>query len=451
MNLGCPTYRIHSRRDFLRIGGLGLCGLTMHDVLKARATTPNARPKSLIVCWLAGGPPHIDMVDPKPDAPAERRGPYQRIATRIPGIHFTELMPQLAQRNDRFTLIRSVSTLDRPGNHGEGPLYWLTGNPRRTTGTDDYPAYGSAIAKLRPGPDHLPSYVSLGALDSNDASRNTLATSFLGPAFAPLIVDPTQSRDAMTRMLAPRHELPAFERNVDLLNALDTSLRRQDGIDPLVEGLDRHRQTAFNMLRSPRLREALDLSREPRTVIDRYTRAAAATGQNPNHDMLGNPLHFLLARRLVEVGVPVVHFKLGYWDWHSANFASANRQVPQFDLGLSLLLDDLEDRGLMDSTIVLALGEMGRTSAVNGGQGRDHNDYAQFVIAAGGGFRRGAVVGATDRQGDRVTDAFYKVESFGRTLYHLMGVDPDTIVTTPTNRPVRLIVEDAPLIREAIV
>jgi len=447
MNSGCSTFRTHGRRDFLRIGGLGLCGLTMHDVLKARAAGSNPRAKSLIVCWLGGGPPHTDMCDPKPDAPAERRGPFQRIATRIPGISYSELMPQLAQRNDRFTLIRSVATLDRPGNHGEGPLYWLTGNPRRTNGTEDYPAYGSAVAKLRAGPDHLPSFISLGALDSNDGSRNAVANSFLGPAFAPLIVDPTQARDAMTRMLAPRHELPAFERNADLLHALDGSLRRQDGIDPLIEGLDRHRQTAFNMLRSPRLREALDLSREPRSVIERYSRHAPTT----YNDMLGNPLHFLLARRLVEVGVPVVHFKLGYWDWHANNFTSAARHVPMFDNGLATLLDDLEERGLMESTIVLALGEMGRTSAVNGGQGRDHNDYAQFVIAAGGDFRRGAVVGATDRQGDRVTDSFYKIESFARTLYQMMGVDPDTIVTTPTNRPIRLIVEDAPIIREAIV
>lgn len=210
--------------------------------------------------------------------------------------------------------------------------------------------------------------------------------------------------------------------------------------------MDRYQQSAFNMLRSPKLRHAIDLSKEPVRSLGRYKKFALTKVKNEP----GNSLHFLLARRLIEVGVPIVHFSLEYWDWHSDHFAADREQIPMLDDGLSMLLDDLESSGLFELTIVLALGEMGRTSSVNGGKGRDHNDHVQFVLAAGGGFNRGCVVGATDKLGDRVTDKFYKIESFTRTLYHLLGIDPDTILTTPSGRPVKIINEDASIIRGAI-
>jgi hypothetical protein len=168
----------------------------------------------------------------------------------------------------------------------------------------------------------------------------------------------------------------------------------------------------------------------------------------------GNTLNFLYARRLIEAGVPIVHFNFGYWDWHGDNFTAGRQQIPMFDVALSALLDDLDQRGLLETTMVLALGEMGRKPRIDNprsaGAGRDHWDYAQFVLVAGGGWRQGTIVGATDRLGERVVDRFYKVESFGRTVYHLLGIDPDTIVRTPADRPVRLIAEERPLIREAI-
>jgi hypothetical protein len=249
-------------------------------------------------------------------------------------------------------------------------------------------------------------------------------------------------------MLTPQMELPSLERNADLLRALDGGLRKQEQLDPLIEGLDQHQQTAFNMLRSPKLRQALDLSKEDRKTIERYTKNKLDKTRYP----AGNQLHFLLARRLVEAGVPIVHFNLGYWDWHGENFVAGRQQIPMFDAGLSALLQDLSDRGLLDSTIVLALGEMGRhpKCGTQKNAGRDHWDYAQFVLAAGGGFKGGAVVGATDKHGYQVTDKFYKIESFGRTLYHLLGIDADTTVTTRSGRPIKLIAEDAPLIMEAI-
>ncbi len=438
-----------SRRDFLRIGGLGLCGVGALDVLRAHAAPAStAKAKHMIVCWLGGGPPHTDMFDMKPDAPEEYRGLWKPIQTNVTGLQVGELLPELAKRADKYTVIRSVSTLNKPGDHSQAPLYWLTGNPRLTTGSDEYPMYGSVVNKLRPGPADLPTFAVLDEIDVH--THNALARNFMGSAHAPFIMNPLKDKDAVTKMLTPQLDVPALDKNADLLKALDTKLRRDDAQDELIAGLDQYQQTAFNLLRSPKLRQALDISREPVKSVERFTRNKPKQHKYP----IGDPLHFLLARRLVEAGVPVVHFNLGYWDWHGDNFTAGRQQIPMFDAGLAALLDDLESRGLLDSTIVLALGEMGRKPKIDSpkaaGAGRDHWDYAQFVIAAGGGFNRGCVVGATDKLGERVTDTFYKVESFGRTLYHLLGIDPDTVVNTPTNRPVKLIVEDAPLIKEAI-
>ncbi len=450
MKNACQQFQRHSRRDFLRIGGASLCGVNMLDLLRANSvagTNPAAKAKQMIVVWMAGGPPHTDMFDMKPDSPADYRGEFQPIATNLPGLQVGELMPKLAQRADKYTVIRSVTTMNKPGDHSRAPMYWLTGNPRLPSGTAQYPMYGSVISKLQPGADDLPSFATLGKIDHHIG--NSIASSFLGPAYRPFIFDPLQSKDDVAKMLTPQIELPAFQRNADLLKAVDGRLRRQDGADPVIAGLDKYQQTAFNMLRSPKLRQALDLSKEDPKTIERYSQNHLKKYRYPS----GNPLHFLLARRLIEAQVPVVHFSLGYWDWHGQNFVAGRQQIPMFDSGLSALLDDLDERGLLDSTIVLALGEMGRKPkcGTKEGAGRDHWDYAQFVLAAGGGFTRGNIVGATDKLGEQVSDKFYKVESFGRTLYHLLGIDADTIVNTLNNRPVKLIAEDAPIIKEALV
>lgn len=452
MNNSCDQFRRLHRRNFLRVGGLGLCGVSLLNLLASQASgataARKAKAKHLICVWLGGGPPHTDMFDMKPDSPAEYRGEFKPIKTNVTGIQIGELMPNLAKMADRYTIIRSVTTMNKPGDHGRAPYYWLTGNPRLPSGTDEFPMYGSAVSKFRPGPGDLPTFATLGLIDIH--THNAIAPSFLGPAHSPFIFDPVEAKDDIARMLRPQIEVPALNRDVDLLNALDTKLRRIDRADPLIEGLDQHQKTAFNMLRSPKLREAMDLSKEPVSRLERYTRGTP-TGRT--RYPAGNIKHFLLARRLVEAGVPVVHFNLGYWDWHGENFIAGRQQIPMFDIGLSALLEDLEVRGLLDSTIVLALGEMGRAPKCGTAKnaGRDHWDYAQFVIAAGGGFKGGCIVGATDKVGAQVTDKFYKIESFGRTLYHLLGIDPDTVVKTPANRPVKLIAEDAPIIKEAIL
>jgi hypothetical protein len=450
MNSGCPSFRQFTRRNFLQIGGASLCGVTLLDVLRAQAQAagaPAPKAKQIIVCWMAGGPPHTDMFDMKPDSPTDYKGEFKPIKSKLPGLDVCELMPRLADVADKYTIIRSITTMNNPGDHGRAPMYWLTGNPRLPSGTPEWPMFGSAITKFKPGPKELPTFAVLGKIDHH--INNAIAGSFLGPAFNPFIFDPQQSKDDIAKMLAPQMEVPAFTKNADLLKALDGRLRRQDKLDPVIAGLDSYQQTAFDMLRSPKLREALDLSKEKEETIARYKQNHLEKYRYPS----GDPLHFLLARRLIEAGVPIVHFSLGYWDWHGENFVAGRQQIPMFDNALSALLTDLDERGLLDSTIVLALGEMGRKPkcGTDKNAGRDHWDYAQFVLAAGGGFKRGCIVGATDKLGEQVTDNFYKVESFGRTLYHLLGIDADTIVHSLNNRPMKLIAEDAPLVKEALV
>ena len=450
-----------NRRQFLRIGGGHALRrqLARHLGGARWSSSRAARPKQMICVWLAGGPPHTDMFDMKPDSPVDYRGEFRPIRSKVPGLDVCELMPRLAEQADKYTIIRSVTTMNRPGDHSRAPMYWLTGNPRLPTGTPQYPMYGSAVSKLRPGADDLPTFAVLGKIDHHIG--NAISGSYLGPANNPFIFDPTEispaspsgrgagGEGAIARMLTPQIELPACQRDADLLSAVDYLLRRQVALDPLIAGLDRYQQTAFDLLRSPKLRDALDLTKEARRNLERYTAGELPRTRYP----AGNTRHFVLARRLIEAGVPNVHFSFGYWDWHGENFIAGRQQIPMFDVAMSALLDDLDQRGLLDTTIVLALGEMGRKPqcGTDRGAGRDHWDYAQFVLAAGGGFRKGTIVGATDRKGEQVTDNFYKVESFGATLYHLLGIDPNTVVTTTNNRPMRLINEDAPIIREAIV
>jgi hypothetical protein len=450
MNIGCRSFRQFTRRNFLQIGGASLCGVTLLDMLRAQAQAagaPTPKAKQMIVVWMAGGPPHTDMFDMKPDSPSDYKGEFKPIKSKLPGLDVCELMPKLADVADKYTIIRSITTMNNPGDHGRAPMYWLTGNPRLPSGTPEWPMFGSAITKFKPGPKELPTFAVLGKIDHH--INNAIAGSFLGPAFNPFIFDPQQSKDDIAKMLAPQMEVPAFTKNAELLKALDGRLRRQDKLDPVIAGLDSYQQTAFDMLRSPKLREALDLSKEKDETIARYKQNHLEKYRYPS----GDPLHFLLARRLIEAGVPIVHFSLGYWDWHGENFVAGRQQIPMFDNALAALLTDLDERGLLDSTIVLALGEMGRKPkcGTDKNAGRDHWDYAQFVLAAGGGFKRGCVVGATDKLGEQVTDSFYKVESFGRTLYHLLGIDADTIVHSLNNRPMKLIAEDAPLVKEALI
>src|SRR6187455_2129147 len=186
MNFGCPSFRQFTRRNFLQIGGASLCGLTLLDVLRAQAQAagaPTPKARQMIVVWMAGGPPHTDMFDMKPDSPSDYKGEFKPIPTNLPGLEVGELMPNLAKIADKYTIIRSITTMNKPGDHSRAPMYWLTGNPRLPSGTDQYPMIGSVISRLRPGPKDLPTFAVLGKIDHH--INNSISNSFLGPAHSP--------------------------------------------------------------------------------------------------------------------------------------------------------------------------------------------------------------------------------------------------------------------------
>lgn len=439
-NHACREFRTLGRRDFFRIGGAGLFGLTLPDLLRARslgagssATSPRA--DHMIVVWLGGGPPHQDMFDMKPEAPPEIRGEFQPIRTNVPGLEVCELMPRLAKVADKTTILRSVGIKSESWEHGGGQ-YWLTGNPRKTGQTPAYPMYGNVVSKLRPTAQDLPTFVAFGDIDNHAYG---LKHNYLGPAYDPIVMNPTDAADQVRNMLVPPPglELTDFDGRNGLLKSLDKRFRQAERTDALVSGLDKFQQTALDLLRSPKLREALDLDREDPKSAERYGKSWGR--------------RVLAARRLVEAGVPFVytHFESN-WDHHGGNFTACRSKLPNVDNAVASLIEDLDERGLLDRTIVLLLGEMGRTPKINKGAGRDHWGTCQSVLAAGGGFARGTVVGATDAHAAYVTDKYYKVESFGRTIYGLLGIDPDQTLHSTENRPHKLIVEDAPLIREAL-
>lgn len=439
MNTACRQFQRWGRRDFFRIGGAGLFGLTLTDLLRSRtaaAAGPAAKADHMIVVWLGGGPPHQDMFDMKPVAPAEVRGIYSPIPTNVPGMQICELMPRLARIADKYTILRSVGIASEQWEHGGGQ-YWLTGNPRKANATPKFPMYGNVVAKLRPTQQDLPTFVAFGDIDNHAYG---LKHNYLGPTFDPVMINPTDAGDDTRNMLVPPSGLvlDEFDQRNALLKSLDQQLRGSDRVDAAVAGLDKFQQTALDLLRSPKLREALDLTREDPRAAERY-------GKNSHGQKV------LAARRLVEAGVPFVytHFESN-WDHHGGNFKACRTKLPNLDNAVASLIEDLDDRGLLDRTIVAVLGEMGRTPKINKDAGRDHWGTCQSVLVAGGGFTRGNVVGATDKHAGYVTDKYYKVESFGRTLYHLLGIDPDQVLTSTENRPHKLIVEDSPLIKEAI-
>ncbi|QDU92475.1 DUF1501 domain-containing protein [Lignipirellula cremea] len=442
-NSGCQQYRRYARRDFLRIGGAGLFGMSLVDLIRAaepRGAESTPRAKQMILVWLNGGPPHQDMFDMKPDTPPPFGSELKPIKTNVPGMEFCELMPQLARIADKFSILRSVGIGAEKWEHSGG-LYWLTGNPRTNDSGVKNPMYGNVIAKVKPAPRGLPTYVSFGPYkDSGD-----LQTHYLGPAYDPLQFAPGDPKDQIARMLTPPAELSIqqLDDRESLLRSLDGQLRTLDRSQPLIEGLDKFQRGAFDLLRSPALRKVLDPQQLDPRDVERY-------GKSKDGSMM------LAARQLVEAGVPFVYvpFSPG-WDFHGSVTKSCEKKLPALDAALASLLQDLDDRGLLDTTIVTVLGEMGRgpiwkDPAYSGPPGRNHWSTTQFVLVAGGGFQSGMVLGKTDARAQYVTHDWYSPVSYGRTLYHLLGIDPDRELYTTEGRPVKIIMEDAPLIYEAL-
>lgn len=378
-----------SCRAFIRIGGTALFGLGLTDFLRRQASTAAspAKAKQMVCIWLGGGPNHRDSFDPKPDAPAEFRGSFKAIATNVPGIRVSGLLPRMAQVADKFTIIRSCTTGDSRADHDKDTNYWLTANRRRVPQTPKYPTYGSVLAKLKQAPAGVPSFIVLSGAD-----KDVLTDSYLGPAFAPLLFSQEQAKAMQEMLSVPQINLSAFGRDADLVQAFNAQRRQLDHLDPLLEGRDQFQQKAFDLLRSKKIAEALDLKKENAKRLERY-------GAGPSNKLRGGKgfcESVVLAQRLTEAGVPFVHVNFSGWDAHGDNDGTMREKFPSVDMAVSSPLEDLDQSRLLKTTIVALLGAMGRTPwPQGGGQGNDHWP-TQFVVLAGGGFKGGNVVGATD-------------------------------------------------------
>jgi uncharacterized protein (DUF1501 family) len=436
-----------NRRSFLQVGYSGMLGLGLSSLLAQRATAnpPSAptqrRAKSVIIVFLTGAPSHLDMFDMKPDAPAEIRGEFRPIATSVPGTHVCEHLPRLAARADKYAIVRTLS--HRDNNHLVATHHTLTGQQQpgaffdKIASRDDWPSFSSALDYLRPRNDGVPSGVNLPTfLMEGPLVWPGQHAGILGPRHDPWQItrDPNQPDFGMDS-LRPAEGLDVTRLNNRraLLQEVDAQQRELARNQAAVR-LSDQQHLAYCILASGRIARAFNMDQEPASVRDRYGRHAF--GQS-----------LLLARRLVQAGVPVVQANMGRvqnWDSHANNFGTLkDRLLPPLDMGVSALLDDLETSGMLDDTLVMMLGEFGRTPRIfapNAGAmpGRDHWAPCYFGVFAGAGVRGGQVIGRSDRIGAFPATTPFSPNDVGATVYHTLGINPQSEVRDRQNRPVTL-------------
>jgi uncharacterized protein (DUF1501 family) len=435
------------RRELLQVGFSGFLGISLPPLLAnraaAQASPPRSMrsPKSLIIVYCTGAPSHLDTFDPKPDAPAEIRGDFRPIATRVPGLIVCEHLPRLAARADKYAVVRSMS--HRENNHLVATHHVLTGHPQpgaffdKVASRDDWPCYASVLDHFRPRTDGLPSGVNLPTfLMEGPLTWPGQHAGFLGPRHDPLQItrDPNAADFSVDSLRpAPGIEVARLHDRRSLLEQVDQQQARLADL-AVARRLTDQQHLAFSMLTSGRIARAFALDQEPAAVRDRYGRHAF--GQS-----------MLLARRLVQAGVPVVQANMGIvqnWDTHADNFGKLRRQLlPPLDKGVAALLDDLESTGLLEETLVLLMGEFGRTPRITtlpgaNSPGRDHWAPCFFALFAGAGVHGGQVIGRSDRIGAYPATTPYTPDDLGATVYHILGLDPAAEVHDRLARPVRL-------------
>lgn len=426
-----------SRRDVLRLGTLSVGGLSLPQLLRAeqQAGAGDSR-KAVIMIYMCGAPGHQDMYDLKMQAPAEIRGEFQPIATNVPGIEICEHMPRLAGIMDLCVPLRSVYG-SPDGDHDSFICY--TGRSKRQQPPGGWPSFGSTISQLL-GPRNaaVPPFVGLSPDTGHPPYGSPGHPGFLGisnSAFRPS--GPAQKDMVLNGIDAARlDDRRMLQRSVDRLRQA-----RDNG--GMLEAMDSFTQQAFDILTSSRLVEALDISREPQHVRDRY---GEGDSRNFGDGAPRNLQHFLVARRLVEAGCRVVTLNFGRWDFHSDNFnGMKNTHLPQFDQGLSALISDLHERGLDKDVAVVAWGEFGRTPQINKDAGRDHWPQVGGGLLAGGGFRTGQVIGATDRLGAEIAERPVQFGEVLATLYRHLGIGLETTLRDFAGRPQYVMDQRPPL------
>lgn len=444
-----------TRRHALKVGGMGLLGLTMPGLLRAEALAPSikARAKSVIFLFQWGGPSHIDMFDMKPDAPEGIRGPHRPISSKADGIQVSEHLPKTAAVMDKVTLVRSMHHTMK--NHNSAGYYALSGHApptddqRLRDSLDLFPSYASMVDKLAPGHGEMPTAISYPHVISDGSITPGQHASFLGKAHDPLLVlqDPNSSSFALPELSLP--EGIPFERlqaRRELQRLVDEQAKMLD-YSEAARGLDGYYDKAITMLQSPKLREAFNLSGEPAHVREAYGRTTY--GQS-----------CLLARRLVEAGTKfvTVYFSdviggkrtdSGGWDTHGFDNTRMFPIVEQYHLPITeqtlpTLLTELDERGLLDTTLVVWMGEFGRTPNINKNASRDHWPQCYTTLLAGGGVKRGFVYGASDKSATYPAENPVRPEDLAATIYYALGIDPHTQVHTAASRPV-LIADGKPI------
>jgi hypothetical protein len=437
-----------SRRAVLRAGLLGAAGLSLPDLLQARAAAkgqPAAR--SAILIWLDGGPSHLESYDPKPSAPKEYRGPFGVVRTPVTGMVLSELMAKQAPLARHFSVIRSMS--HGTGDHFAGAHWMLTGRAGSTAASlpQQYPSIGSYVSRLRgPNVKGFPAYVGLPAAQSVYLFPGYQGSAYLGHAYNPFDANREASylhHSSKVAIQVPRAltagadlELGRMQGRGTLLHQFDAVRRKADM--RAREGLGRFQQQALSMVLNPQVARAFDVSKEDPRAIDCY-------GDNP----WGR--YTLLARRLVEAGVTFVTVDMPHWDHHSSLVEGHAPNMRAMDRAVAALLADLSDRGLLDETIVFVMGEFGRTPKINTGQpgipipGRDHWGEVFSVMVAGGGIRGGQVIGSSDPRAERPASRPLRPHDLFATLYHLLGIDPDTTFNDLAGRPIPILGEGKPI------
>ncbi len=424
------------RRNFLRVGALSALGLSLPEFLRAKANAGVRKDKdvSCILLWLRGGISHIDSFDPKPEAPSEIRGEFAAIATNVPGIQICDPLPMLAQHQDKYSILRSLNP--KNGSHGVADAYMMTGHPFNPALT--YPAFGAVVSKEKGDRNKMPPYIQVGtAIDQRFGGG---VAGFLGDQYNPFVLPGDASSPNFTVRdvsLTNGLDRERFERRMKVLDTVDTWQSKFEGNAPGVEATDTFYQKAYSLITAPQAKKAFDLSTEDPRMRDRYGRNSLGQG-------------CLLARRLIDSGVRFVTVTDDGWDTHQNNFVSLkSRLLPRLDSALSALLQDLSDRGTLDSTLVVTLSDFGRTPKINPSAGRDHWSTAGIALLAGGGIAHGRTVGQTNALAELPTEAPYYTEDLGATIYHSLGISLDTTHQTPDGRPVRINYEGR-VIRELI-
>ncbi len=433
-----------TRRELLRVGGLGLAGLTLPALLRARAASPapRARAKSVIQLFMWGGPSQLETFDLKPQAPDGIRGDFKPIATRTPGVRICEHLPRLAAATDRYAIVRSATHTGT--NHGTSAYHMLTGHVHVSPGTlrhpspNDYPSVGCAVGMFGRQPRDLPAYVALPSvlLDGDGGEVPGQGPGFLGQKQAPFLVqgDPTRPDFSIDTLTLPGDlSVRRLRDRMQLQTALDGEAERLVKL-PGPQAMDSHYERAFRLLQSPAARRAFDLAAEPEKLRERY--GWHHFGQS-----------CVLARRLVEAGIPMITVYWNSpslttdqsWDTHGNSFVRLkDHLLPSFDRAMTALLEDLQARGLLDETLVVWMGEFGRTPKLNRNAGRDHWGFCQSLLLAGAGVRGGQVYGASDASAAYAADLPVSPDDLAATVFDRLGIRLDHELRDPQGRPLPL-------------